>query len=290
MPARPSMEEKQGAEEKEEEEAPLAPERKKTHDSDLDAMLYGLCDPFELTAAGKQTQKAGGAEAKQAENTAEIDALLYDLCDPFALAEEAQDAKARRRRVSTDSEAEAARRKLEAAKTAEAAFWDCYNPFEAEAEAARARERTASSASQHHRERVMTHASSAKTAVSEYWQDITALKARNRKTSQIDLELCSRRHIGRGSEDAEEPPSLQPRMAAALLEAGVSIRPRGGGRADAAAEEVRENLKKDASDEDGEHKEEQEAAAEGTTSPLTQEALQQHNTRLGSEASENSGA
>jgi len=74
-------EEREVKEEKEDEEgaAQPAPEHKNTHDSDLEAMLYGFCDPFELSAMGKQTSKERPAETKLAENTAAADALLYDL-------------------------------------------------------------------------------------------------------------------------------------------------------------------------------------------------------------------
>jgi len=302
-------EEREVKEEKEDEEgaAQPAPEHKNTHDSDLEAMLYGFCDPFELSAMGKQTSKERPAETKLAENTAAADALLYDLCDPFALAEEAQNTKAKRRRnLTADSEASEAARKAEA-DSAEAAFWDCYNPFEAEAEAQNARDRRNRGASSGSRraELAMTATNSAQSAVSEYWQDITALKAKQRKNSQIELALCSRRHIGRYSEDSEEPPSMQPRLAAALLDAGTtSLRPRGGGKAERAAEALQEGLEKvelgeeaeeeeQATPEEGsttgpERKEEQETPEESTASPLTHEALQRHNTLLRAKPGESS--
>lgn len=183
-------------------EAPEAP-----RDADADAAPSAAPD----VTPERSVDVVDAAPPEQSPSLSEFDqAMLFDLCDPFDMASEVM-AHCVRKSVDAKgpSKAEKPKKKLSFGNADQACLFDLCNPYDMEDKAPASKKAPAFRASMSTSDDALDggrvsgkESCISSEAGSEYWQDTTAFKATSR-TSRLRLSLCPDRERFRDDEASE---------------------------------------------------------------------------------------
>jgi len=212
-------------------EVQQAPKKEKTHirksetglprcsnQEDEMSLIFELSDPFDVQAKGEERKEAkrksiaalrNGVETglpRCEEHHDEMESMIYSLCDPFEVQEKAIERKS----MKQGSRASAAAAQIQEEMSEEDLMYSLLDPNEMMGAASNKPRRVTFDATKMAsvEEEKPPRKPTEERDDAEYWQDVTAIKAKQRTKSTIELQFCSRRGIGRNGIDVDEPPEL----------------------------------------------------------------------------------